>query len=197
MKDWLKLVTFVYERLIFMCVVQSIWKHSSNFIFLLSRDSKCDCDPAGIAGPCDTGRCVCKPAVTGERCDRSVGTVALWTQQEVPWQPAWVRFMEKGHLTNVDDLLPAPWPQKLDLIIISFFNLSFWPHCTACVILVPSPGMELEPPTLEVQSLNHWEVLQKLGFKKKIQAKDFPGSPVVKTPCSQFKGPRFSPWSGN
>uniref|UniRef100_K7CQX2 Laminin subunit gamma-2 n=1 Tax=Pan troglodytes TaxID=9598 RepID=K7CQX2_PANTR len=33
-------------------------------------DSKCDCDPAGIAGPCDAGRCVCKPAVTGERCDR-------------------------------------------------------------------------------------------------------------------------------
>ncbi|XP_037001564.2 laminin subunit gamma-2 [Artibeus jamaicensis] len=30
----------------------------------------CDCDPAGISGPCDTGRCVCKPAVTGERCDR-------------------------------------------------------------------------------------------------------------------------------
>ncbi|XP_046539018.1 laminin subunit gamma-2 [Equus quagga] len=33
-------------------------------------DSKCDCDPAGISGPCDSGRCVCKPAVTGERCDR-------------------------------------------------------------------------------------------------------------------------------
>ncbi|XP_027790818.2 laminin subunit gamma-2 [Marmota flaviventris] len=33
-------------------------------------DSKCDCDPAGIAGPCDSGRCVCKPAVTGDRCDR-------------------------------------------------------------------------------------------------------------------------------
>ncbi|XP_045372599.2 laminin subunit gamma-2 [Camelus bactrianus] len=33
-------------------------------------DSKCDCDPAGISGPCDAGRCVCKPAVTGERCDR-------------------------------------------------------------------------------------------------------------------------------
>lgn len=26
--------------------------------------------------------------------------------------------MEKGHLTNVEDLLPAPWPPKLDLIII-------------------------------------------------------------------------------
>ncbi|XP_073903384.1 laminin subunit gamma-2 [Castor canadensis] len=33
-------------------------------------DPKCDCDPAGIARPCDSGRCVCKPAVTGERCDR-------------------------------------------------------------------------------------------------------------------------------
>ncbi|XP_069890397.1 laminin subunit gamma-2 [Dipodomys merriami] len=35
---------------------------------LLNR--KCDCDPAGVVGPCDSGRCVCKPAVTGERCDR-------------------------------------------------------------------------------------------------------------------------------
>ncbi|XP_057584126.1 laminin subunit gamma-2 [Hippopotamus amphibius kiboko] len=33
-------------------------------------DPKCDCDPAGISGSCDAGHCVCKPAVTGERCDR-------------------------------------------------------------------------------------------------------------------------------
>ncbi|XP_059530559.1 laminin subunit gamma-2 isoform X2 [Myotis daubentonii] len=33
-------------------------------------DPRCDCDPAGVSGPCDSGRCVCKPAVTGERCDR-------------------------------------------------------------------------------------------------------------------------------
>ncbi|XP_012368222.1 laminin subunit gamma-2 [Octodon degus] len=33
-------------------------------------DFKCDCDPSGIAGPCDSGHCVCKPAVTGARCDR-------------------------------------------------------------------------------------------------------------------------------
>ena len=26
---------------------------------------------------------------------------------------------------------------------------------------------------------------------------DFPGDPVVKTLCSQFRGPRFDPWSGN
>ncbi|XP_077013314.1 laminin subunit gamma-2 [Tamandua tetradactyla] len=33
-------------------------------------DPRCDCDPAGVSGPCNNGRCVCKPAVTGERCDR-------------------------------------------------------------------------------------------------------------------------------
>ncbi|KAM6218305.1 laminin subunit gamma-2 [Rhynchocyon petersi] len=33
-------------------------------------DSRCDCDPAGTTGPCDTDRCICKAAVTGERCDR-------------------------------------------------------------------------------------------------------------------------------
>ncbi|XP_010638850.1 laminin subunit gamma-2 [Fukomys damarensis] len=33
-------------------------------------DIKCDCDPAGMAGPCNSGHCVCKSAVTGERCDR-------------------------------------------------------------------------------------------------------------------------------
>ena len=26
---------------------------------------------------------------------------------------------------------------------------------------------------------------------------DFPGGPVAKTPCSQFRGLRFDPWSGN
>ena len=26
---------------------------------------------------------------------------------------------------------------------------------------------------------------------------DFPGGPVVKTPCSQCRGPRFHPWLGN
>ena len=27
--------------------------------------------------------------------------------------------------------------------------------------------------------------------------RDFPGSPVVKTPCSQCGGPRFDPWLEN
>ena len=26
---------------------------------------------------------------------------------------------------------------------------------------------------------------------------DFPGGPVAQIPCSQLRGPRFDPWSGN
>ena len=29
----------------------------------------------------------------------------------------------------------------------------------------------------------------------KVFSRDFPGSPVVKTPCSACQGPRFNPWS--
>ncbi|KAG6930808.1 laminin subunit gamma 2 [Chelydra serpentina] len=32
--------------------------------------AQCDCDPAGSAGHCVSGRCVCKASVSGERCDR-------------------------------------------------------------------------------------------------------------------------------
>ena len=32
---------------------------------------------------------------------------------------------------------------------------------------------------------------------KKVKAWDFPGCPVAKTPCSQFRGPGFHPWPGN
>uniref|UniRef100_A0A8C3HQP9 Laminin subunit gamma 2 n=1 Tax=Chrysemys picta bellii TaxID=8478 RepID=A0A8C3HQP9_CHRPI len=37
--------------------------------FLL-RSARCDCDPAGSAGHCVSGHCVCKASVSGERCDR-------------------------------------------------------------------------------------------------------------------------------
>ena len=47
----------------------------------------------------------------------------------------------------------------------------FWggPHCGACRILVP-PGMELVPPALGTQSLNHWatrEIPRYFTLKKK------------------------------
>ena len=39
------------------------------------------------------------------------------------------------------------------------------------------------------RDLGKWQI--KLAFG------DFPGGPVAKTPHSQFRGPRFNPWSGN
>ena len=32
---------------------------------------------------------------------------------------------------------------------------------------------------------------------QKTWSRDFPGGPVVKTPCSQIRGPGFDCWSGN
>ena len=37
-----------------------------------------------------------------------------------------------------------------------FFPLVFWLHWAACRILVPQPGIEPEPPLVQVWGLNHW-----------------------------------------
>ena len=37
-----------------------------------------------------------------------------------------------------------------------FLIFTFWSHHTTCWILVPPPGIEPAPPTLELLSLNHW-----------------------------------------
>ena len=37
-----------------------------------------------------------------------------------------------------------------------FFSSTFWTHHLACEILVPQPGIELLPPAVKAQSLNHW-----------------------------------------
>ena len=34
-------------------------------------------------------------------------------------------------------------------------------------------------------------------FTIAMSFRDFPGGPMVKTPCTQFRGPGFDPWSGN
>ena len=38
---------------------------------------------------------------------------------------------------------------------------------------------------------------KKQTHRYREQTRDFPGGPVAKTPCSQWRGPRFNPWSGN
>ena len=42
------------------------------------------------------------------------------------------------------------------LLFHLLFFFSFWLCHVACEILVPQPGIEPEPPALEVQNLNHW-----------------------------------------
>ena len=34
-------------------------------------------------------------------------------------------------------------------------------------------------------------------FARNNNNKDFPGGPVVKAACSQYRGPGFNPWAGN
>ena len=36
------------------------------------------------------------------------------------------------------------------------FFFFFWPHLTACGILVPRPGIEPVPPAVEVWNPKHW-----------------------------------------
>ena len=45
---------------------------------------------------------------------------------------------------------------KLSTCLCSGWFVWFGPHCSACGILVPRPGIEPVPPAVEARSLNHW-----------------------------------------
>ena len=45
---------------------------------------------------------------------------------------------------------------NLSQLYVLIFNFFFWLHWASCRIIVPLPGIELMPPTLEAQSHNHW-----------------------------------------
>ena len=58
------------------------------------------------------------------------------------------------------------------IIILPIIIISFWPHHTACEILVPQPGINLLP-TVESQNPNHWTAREVpyvfiLSMKEKI-----------------------------
>ena len=70
----------------------------------------------------------------------------------------------------------------------------------SCGILAPWPWIEPIPATLEGEVLSTEPPGKSLrddfyGIKNTLWW-DFPGSPVAKTLSSQFRGPRFNPWSG-
>ena len=61
-----------------------------------------------------------------------------------------IRYINGAQLTSSYDVV------SMKHIICSVMIFFFWSCHVACGILVPSPGIELMPSSLEVQSLNHW-----------------------------------------
>ena len=47
-------------------------------------------------------------------------------------------------------------PIFLCIFVLMYFFFFFWPHCTACGILIPWPGIQPGPMAVKVQSPNHW-----------------------------------------
>ena len=73
----------------------------------------------------------------------------------------------------------------------------FFCHAT-CGILVPQPGIKPVALAVEGGSSNHWPTRQfpKWRCLKNVLSWDFPGSPMVKTPCFQRRGYGLDSWSG-
>ena len=59
---------------------------------------------------------------------------------------------------------------------------------------IPSVGEDAEQPELWNTAGENIKWCSHFG---KLFSRDFPGGAVVKTPCSQCRGPGFNPWSGN
>ena len=57
-------------------------------------------------------------------------------------------------------------PPGKSLCVVYFLSnyLIFDLYCRACVILVPHPGVEPEPPAVEAQSHNNWTAGDSLFF---------------------------------
>ena len=76
------------------------------------------------------------------------------------------------------------------------------PSCSVACGILPDQGSNLCFLHWQVDSqpLRHQGREAPLGYIFKGENKDmryFPGGPVAETPCSQCRGPRFDPWSGN
>ena len=78
---------------------------------------------------------------------------------------------------------------------INFFF--FWPCHVACGILVSQPGIEIVPPALEAQSLNHWttrEVSQSIFTNESTEMSSTAPSTVLMPPsCSRIQGGTADP----
>ena len=76
---------------------------------------------------------------------------------------------------------------------LSFFF--FWPHLTACGILVPWPGIKPRPPALGAWSLNHWslnhwtarEVPEAISWPQAYRIRNSAGGPGDSDDCSALR----------
>ena len=66
----------------------------------------------------------------------------------------WLETVGDTEITAVVLVIFTSWEVRIRKYV-HFFKI-FQPNCVACGILVPQWGIELTPPELAVQSLNHW-----------------------------------------
>ena len=76
-----------------------------------------------------------------------VGGTILWDLESLKL------FYSSNQFDSVDGYESLGWNYFLSGLFVLFW---FWPHCMACGILVPWPGIKPAPLALEAQSLNHW-----------------------------------------
>ena len=73
------------------------------------------------------------------------------------------------------------------------------PLMSSVTFIAESTGLGLVPSSVgrqKIHLIRFWTTEKKLLFKV-TEREDFPGGPVVKTLCSQCRGPGFHPWSEN
>ena len=102
-----------------------------------------------------------------------------------------------GHSPNFFTLLVSflpCWPPLVPSCLLpSTFLITFhlYLHCFYSLILSCDFKYHLYADNLTTWSCLHYEAIKRVG------SRDFPGSPVAETLCSQCRVPGFNPWLGN
>ena len=96
----------------------------------------------------------------GGQCGWNMGGVGRGHMRCVRWRRGPSHVRADGPIRKLDfilNTLGSPLGNlKKGSDIDSFVFLFFWPHCVACGILVPQPGIKPIFSALGVKSLNHW-----------------------------------------
>ena len=87
----------------------------------------------------------------------------------------------------LDEILNA---FKWSILLSEHFNTVQMENPTLMNVFTVQKGICLQSSSLNGQKA--WT-----GISQKKSSRDFPGGPVAKTLCFQFRGHRFNPWSGN